>query len=98
MGPQGVPRSSSKFVIALVEFGTQLGSLLLGRHRKMLITKDTWLGLTFFLIGLIGFLNYLSVIRIWSGISSRPNGCFNFIGISSLSCLCFGLWLLISNV
>ena len=64
----------------------------------MLITKDTWLGLTFFLIGLIGFLNYLSVIRIWSGISSRPNGCFNFIGISSLSCLCFGLWLLISNV
>ena len=28
----------------------------------MLITKDTWLGLTFFLIGLLGFLNYLSVM------------------------------------
>ena len=59
---------------------------------------NVWIGLVIFFVGMLGFLNFMSLRRIWGGLSSGQEGRFALIGLTSLCCLFLGGWLLITTV
>ena len=58
---------------------------------------DVWIGVVIFFVGMLGFLNFMSLRRIWGGLLSGQEGRFALIGLTSLCCLFLGGWLLITT-
>ena len=73
-------------------FGANAGDLLAKAD------TNVWIGLVIFFIGMLGFLNFMSLRRIWCGLSSGQEGRFALIGLTSLSCIFLGGWLLITTL
>ena len=59
---------------------------------------NVWIGAVIFFVGMLGFWNFMSLRRIWNGLSSAQEGRFALIGLTSLSCLFLGGWLLITTL
>ena len=80
------------FNIADSGFGANVGDL------PAKADKDVWIGVVIFFVGMLGFLNFMSLRRIWGGLSSGQEGRFALIGLTSLSCIFLGGWLLITTL
>jgi hypothetical protein len=52
----------------------------------------------FFLIGIVGFSNYLTLKQIWGSEKFYQNPVFQFIGGSALICILWGGWGIIINI
>ena len=59
---------------------------------------NVWIGVVIFFVGMLGFLNFMSLRRIWGGLSSGQEGRFALIGLTSMCCLFLGGWLLITTL
>ena len=59
---------------------------------------NVWIGAVIFFVGMLGFLNFMSLRRIWGGLSSGQEGRFALIGLTSMCCLFLGGWLLITTL
>ena len=60
---------------------------------------NVWIGVVIFFVGMLGFLNFMSLQkRIWGGLSSGQEGRFALIGLTLLYCPFLGGWLLITTL
>ena len=92
--------AADSLVVAVVFFFNTTDFVFGASTMDQPVKADTniWLGLVIFFVGMLGFLNFLSLRRIWDGLSSGQEGRFTLIGLTSLSWLFLGGWLLIKTL